>query len=107
MRHECPVSPLLFILQTEPLACAILTRRKIIRGISLPDINPETIDTLEVKINGYVDDAQFFVSTEESVVECFSILKRYEMHLEQTLIKTKLLVYTPVPGKIRYPNLTK
>ena len=77
MRHGCPVSPLLFILQAEPLACAIRIST-IIRGIPLPDINPESIGTPEVKINGYVDDTQFFVSTEESVVECFCILKRYE-----------------------------
>ena len=44
----------------------------------LPDINPETNGTQEVKINGYVDDTQFFVLTEESVVESFCILKRYE-----------------------------
>ena len=77
MRQGCHVSPLLFILQAETLACAI-RRSTIIRGIPLPGINPESNGTPEVKINGYVDDTQFFVSTEESVVECFCILKRYE-----------------------------
>ena len=76
MRQGCPVSPLLFVLQAEPLACAI-RKSTLIRGIPLPVSNPETHNS-EVKINGYVDDTQLFVSTEDSLVECFSILKCFE-----------------------------
>ena len=77
MRQGCPVSPLLFVLQAEPLACAI-RRNTLIRGIPLPVSNHETQNPPEVKINGYVDDTQLFVSTEASLVECFNILKRFE-----------------------------
>ena len=77
MRQGCPVSPLLFVLQAEPLACAI-RRSTLIRGIPLPVNNHETQNPPEVKINGYVDDTQLFVSTEASLVECFNILKRFE-----------------------------
>ena len=77
MRQGCPVSPLLFILQAEPLACAI-RNSTIIKGIPLPVNYPETQNKPEVKINGYVDDTQLFVSTEDSIVECFNTLKCFE-----------------------------
>lgn len=66
MRQGCPVSPLLFILQAEPLACAIRKNRNI-KGIPLPYISTENGEREEAKINGYVDDSQLFVSTEESI----------------------------------------
>ena len=77
MRQGCPVSPLLFILQAEPLACAI-RNSTIIKGIPLSVNYPETQNKPEVKINGYVDDTQLFVSTEDSIVECFNTLKCFE-----------------------------
>ena len=79
MRQGCPVSPLLFILQAEPLACAI-RKSTIIKGIPLPVNNQleGNQEKPEVKINGYVDDTQLFVSTEDSIVECFNLLKRFE-----------------------------
>ena len=77
MRQGCPVNPLLFILESEHLACAV-KRSTIIRGIPFPINDPETDGTAEVRINGYVDDTQLFGSTEESLMECFNIHKRFE-----------------------------
>ena len=77
MRQGCPISPLLYILQAEPLACAIRKNENII-GISLPYINPATGKQTEVKVVSYVDDAQFFNSSEESIVETFEITEKFE-----------------------------
>ena len=76
-RQGCPISPLLYILQAEPLACAIRKNENII-GISLPYINPATVKQTEVKVVQYVDDAQFFNSSEESIVETFKITEKFE-----------------------------
>ena len=70
MRQGCPVSPLLFILQIEPLACAIRNNPNI-KGIPMAYTDPETHVRVETKINGYVDDGQLFVTSEGSITECF------------------------------------
>ena len=77
MRQGCPVSPLLFILQIEPLACAIRNNLNI-KGIPMPFTDPETHVRVETKINGYVDDGQLFVTSEGSITECFKTLDMFE-----------------------------
>ena len=75
MRQGCPVSPLIYILQAEPLACTIRNNHNII-GFPLP--NPDNDEPAEVKISAYVDDSQYFNSTENSVKECFKIFDKFE-----------------------------
>ena len=59
MRQGCPVSPSIFILQAEPLACAIRKNKNII-GFPLPNVDRENGVKVEVKLNANVDDSQFF-----------------------------------------------
>ena len=54
MRQGCPVSPFIYILQAEPLACAIHNNNNII-GFPLP--NPDNDETSVVKLSAYVDDS--------------------------------------------------
>ena len=64
MRQGCPISPFLYILQAEPLACATRKNRDLI-GITLPYPDPDTGKQAEVKLVSYVDNTHFFSSTEE------------------------------------------
>ena len=77
MRKGCPTSPLLYILQVEPLACAIRKNKDII-GITLPYTEPDTKKQSEVKLVSYVVDTQFFSSTENSIVETFKTADKFE-----------------------------
>ena len=63
MRQGCPLSPLLYILQAESLACAIRKNENII-GISLPYINPDSGKRAEAKVVSYVDDALWMIYEE-------------------------------------------
>ena len=39
---------------------------------------PDNEKLTEAKMVSYVDDAQVFNSTEQSIVECFSVIKQFE-----------------------------
>ena len=66
----------IYILQAEPLACSIRRNRNII-GFPLP--NPDNNgETIGVKLCAYVDDSQFFNSTEDSIEESFKIFENFE-----------------------------
>ena len=67
MRQGCPIGPLIYILQAEPLACA---KNKNIIGLPLPRISSVSMRRDEVKLNAFVDDTLLFNSTEESITEC-------------------------------------
>ena len=86
MRQGCPISPLLYILQVEPLVCAIRKNGNNV-GIHLPYIDPKTGGQAEVKLVSYVDETQFFNSSEESIRETY---ERYEKSIQgKRIIKQK------------------
>ena len=60
-RQGCPASPLIYIIQVEPLACTIRANKDI-KGISLPD--PEIKET---KLNIFADDTQLLLRTEKLI----------------------------------------
>ena len=106
MRQACPVSPLLYIIQAEPLACAIRGNDKII-GFPLPYTYPDNDKPAEAKMVSYVDDAQVFNSTEQSVVECFSVIKQFENSSGAIIHKGKTTGLYIGPWKNKTPEFNK
>ena len=72
-RQGCPVAPILYILQSEPMACAIRGTYEI-KGIKMPGSE----NVLESNICMYADDTQLFNRNEESVEQAFKVLVKYE-----------------------------
>ena len=73
-RQGCPIAPLLYILQAEPMACAIRGDEDIL-GIKLPTEFDES--NIEAKICMFAD-TQLFNRDEKSVEKAFEILTKYE-----------------------------
>ena len=71
VRQGCPLSPLLYVLAMETLACAVRADQKI-DGFPLPGGNKV------VKISQYADDTTGLVRSEYSLVHLFSLFSRYE-----------------------------
>ena len=69
-RQGCPISPLLYILQIEPLACT-LRKDKEVKGIILPNNS-------EVKVSMFADDTQLFLKDELSIINSMNILSTFE-----------------------------
>ena len=103
MRQGCPVSPLIFILQAEPLACAKRKNKNII-GFPMPNAEHNNNEETEVKINAYVDDAQLFNSSENSIKESFKMLDRYENASRAKIHKTKTTALYIGPWKTKKPE---
>lgn len=100
-RQGCPISPLIYILQAEPLACAIRNNNNII-GFPLP--NPNSEEKLETKLSAYVDDSQFFNSTESSIKECFKVFEKFENASGAKIHKTKTTAMYIGPWKTKEPE---
>ena len=103
MRQGCPISPLIYILQAEPLACAIRCNNKI-KGYPLPFIYTDNTEIAEVKINGFADDTQLFNITEDSITECFKTLEKYEKASGAIIHKTKTTGLYTGPWKYKEPE---
>ena len=81
-RQECPISPLLYIIQAEPMACHLRANNKI-KGLTIPG---NTVK--EAKIKMFVaDDTQLFHRTENSIKEGFKSIAKNE---KSSGIKNKL-----------------
>jgi len=65
-RQGCPVAPILYILQAEPMACAIRGTDEM-KGIKMP----RSENVLESKICMFADDTQCFNKNEEPVESGF------------------------------------
>ena len=90
MHQRCPIGPLIYILQAEPLACAIRKNKNII-GLPLPRISSVSMRRDEVKLNAFVDDTQLFNLTEESITECFKTISKYEKASGASIHKHKTI----------------
>ena len=74
-RQGCPIAPLVYILQAEPVACAIRGDSEI-QGIKLP--GGKDGEYIETKLCMFADDTQLFNKNDESVKKSFDILTIYE-----------------------------
>ena len=74
-RQGCPIAPLFYILQIEPMACA-LRGDSDIKGVKLP--GEGDIDSLETKLCMFADDTQIINKDEDSLRKAFDDLSNYE-----------------------------
>ena len=83
-RQGCPIAPRMYILQAEPLACAIRENDEI-QGLKLPR-------NKSAKLNMFADDTQLFNKTETSILNTFKTLKSYEKASGSKINKNKTVV---------------
>ena len=74
-RQGCPAAPILYIIQAEPMACAIRNTPEI-HGIKLTDCEGQPVK--EAKICMFADDTQLLNKNEESVEQSFLIISKFE-----------------------------
>uniref|UniRef100_A0A3P9NBN4 Reverse transcriptase domain-containing protein n=1 Tax=Poecilia reticulata TaxID=8081 RepID=A0A3P9NBN4_POERE len=83
VRQGCPLSPLLFIMAMEPLACA-LRQNKLIKGIIPPGNYGK-----DVKLTMYMDDLTLLVVDNSSIKESLKICERFTVASGMKINKTK------------------
>ena len=81
VRQGCPLSPLLYVLMAETLACAIRANA-LIDGFCLPGDRC-------IKLCQYADDTTLIVMSDAALVEVFSLFRRYELASGAKLNVTK------------------
>ena len=74
-RQGCPAAPILYIIQAEPMACAIRNTPEI-HGIKLSDCEGQPVK--EAKICMFADDTQLLNKNDESVEQSFLIFSKFE-----------------------------
>ncbi len=72
VRQGCPLSPLLYVLCIEVLACSI-TSSPTIEGVTLPG------DGRVFKCSGYADDTSIAATTDVSITATFDVYAEYEL----------------------------
>ena len=85
VRQGCPLSMSLYILFQEPFYRAVIASR-IIRPLRLPD-------STEIKIIGYADDSTLPVRDDESLLEIYSLITKFEKAMGAKLNKDKTKIY--------------
>ena len=73
-RQGCPIAPILYVIQAEPMACTIRADPDI-EGIKIPGES----SVIETKISMFADDTQLLNKNEKSVENSFKILHIYEL----------------------------
>ena len=72
VRQGCPLSPLLYVLCAEVLACNLRAAPGI-KGVQLPN------SLEELRVSGYADDTTVVVTTENSIKEVLNVYDLYEL----------------------------
>ena len=72
VRQGCPLSPLLYVLCAEVLACRLRSAPGIV-GVQLPN------SAQELRVSGYADDTTVVISTDSSLAAVFEVYHEYEL----------------------------
>merc|ERR1712240_531273 len=85
VRQGCPLSMSLFILFQEPFYRAVIASR-VIRPLTLPD-------STKINILGYADDSTLLINDERSLLEAFTLIRKFEKAMGSKLNFNKTKIY--------------